>query len=237
MDLVASFKPPTLATERILALSHPLAALVPEGGLVRGRSWSCQGDAAASVAIATVADAVRAGSWIAVVDAGWFGLEAADEFGLSLERLVAVQSEPGPGGWGSTVAAAIDGFDIVVTTVAPNAGDHLLRTIRARLQARGSVLVDVERAGSHRCGGWHGDVVAEATTIEWGGIGTGWGHLGSRRVQVALCGRRMPGRATTELWMPDAHGEIRPARIQLEAHGHDHHQHGHVDDGSIELAG
>ena len=104
-----------LAHDRTLPVAAPLAPLLPDGALVRGRTLACQGVAATSLSLSLALEAVRAGSWLAVVDLPWVGVEAAAELGIALERLVRVDA----GSWAETVAALVDGFELVVTRPPP----------------------------------------------------------------------------------------------------------------------
>ena len=95
----------------------PSRPLLPGGGLRRGATVSVTAAAgvggATSLALALVAEASRAGSWVAAVGLPSLGLVAADELGVALERLVLVAApgarRPGAGWWrrwstGSTCA-------------------------------------------------------------------------------------------------------------------------------------
>ncbi len=121
MDLAAAVAPTTLARQRTLPVADPLQPLLPEGALARGRTVSCRGVAATSLAVALAAEATIAGAWLAVVDVPWLGVEAVAELGVPLERLVRV--DPGEttgsfgGAWADLVAAVLDGFELVVTRV------------------------------------------------------------------------------------------------------------------------
>ena len=90
MDLAAAVAPTTLARQRTLPVAGPLIPLLPDGALPRGRAVSCRGIAATSLAVALAAEATVAGSWLAVVDVPWLGVEAVAELGVPLERLVRV---------------------------------------------------------------------------------------------------------------------------------------------------
>src|SRR3954469_18589608 len=79
-----------LTHEQTVPVAAEFAPLFPERALVRGRTLACAGPAATSTAMAVVASAVAAGAWLAVVDVPTFGLDAASEMGIALERVVAV---------------------------------------------------------------------------------------------------------------------------------------------------
>ena len=79
-----------LTHEQTVPVATGIAALFPERALVRGRTLACAGPAATSTGMAVVAAAVAGGAWLAVVDVPTFGLDAASEMGIALERVVAV---------------------------------------------------------------------------------------------------------------------------------------------------
>jgi hypothetical protein len=196
---------------RLLPVGPELAGVLPEGGLVRGRVMACTGGAAVSAALALVAEATRSGSWLAVVGLPWMGVDAARESGVAIERIVRIDVEPHPHDdgrngrettatqWAERVAAAADGFELVLTRVPARVPDRLLRQVRQRLQARGGVLIDVRSGAPLSTSaplsaslGSGADLVVEATVASWSGIGHGSGHLRGREIDVVVSGRRSP---------------------------------------------
>ncbi len=210
-ELGERVKPITLARERTLPVAAPFDRLLPDEGLVRGRVVSCRGAADTSLAFGLIADALAKGAWAAVVDVATFGADAASEFGVPLERIVRVDSgvaqtqrAAGVGAvmsWIDVMGAAIDGFDVVVTTVpaelrqsgSPNArpqhGRHsaAIRKLVTRIQQKGAVVVVLGEPAALGC-----DLVLSTERTEWRGVTSGAGHLRSRRVSVAAGGRRLP---------------------------------------------
>ena len=135
-SLAERVAPLALAGERTLPVADEFAELFPERGLVRGRTIVCSGQAATSLALALAAPAVAAGSWLAAIDVPTIGLDAASEFGIALERVVAVRTgadrEVGRAGrWSDVVAAAADGFDLLITRVPTDVSPTVLRKIHA----------------------------------------------------------------------------------------------------------
>ena len=145
MDLAPAVAATTLARQRTLPVAEPLIPLLPEGGLVRGRAVSCRGVAATSLALALAVEATTSGAWVAVVDVPWLGVEAAAELGIPLERLVRI--DPGAAGWADLVAAALDGFEVVITRVPSRLDAGTLRRVQHRVQAREAVLLAVGQSG------------------------------------------------------------------------------------------
>jgi hypothetical protein len=198
--------PALLAHERTLPVAEELTELFVEGGLVRGRILTCTGLAATSLALALVAPVVAAGSWLGIVDLPTIGLDAASEFGLPLERVVAVNSEHDGSResddrwaqrWPDVMAAAIDGFDILLARVPAGVSPAAMRKVATRVQRRGAVVVLLGDLGPATCDG-----VLHTEPMGWTGVGDGHGHLQQRSVVVQASGRRMPGRCHRELMLP-----------------------------------
>ncbi len=196
----------TLAHHRHLPVDEAFATLLPDPGLTRGRIVGCTGAAATSLALALASRATTTGSWLAVVGMAPIGIEAAREMGVAIDRLVSVDANGCRADeWADRVAAAADGFELILTMppAGPPAGvERVIRKVRQRVQARGVVLLTVSS-----CAG--ADVVLEATAGEWEGLGRGHGHLHRRRVLVRASGRRVPRPVEREMWLP---GITRPTR-------------------------
>jgi len=192
----------SLTSERTLVLHEALVPLVPDGALVRGRSIVCAGVTATSVALALTTQAVQAGAWLAVVGVPWLGVEAAAELGVPLERLVRIDPDPIAGRrrgevWAELMAAALDGFELIVTCVPSATGVALVRKVQQRMQARGAVVVTIGDTET-----WPGDVTIRAHRARWEGVADGHGCLRARRVELEASGRRVPRARRTELWLP-----------------------------------
>jgi hypothetical protein len=184
-----------LAGDRTLPVSEAFAELFPERGLVRGRTLACSGPAATSLALALAAPAVVAGSWLATIDVPTIGLDAASEFGIALERVVAVRADATR--WPDVVAAAADGFDILIARVPADASPSAMRKVTTRLRQRDVVMLVLGDPGPLSCDG-----VLTAGGAEWIGLGDGHGHLQRRRLVVEASGRRLHGRRRCRLTLP-----------------------------------
>lgn len=212
LALATAVTPTTMAAERTLAVAPPLAPLLPEGGLVRGRTVVCSGLTAPSLALSLVAAACRDGAWLAVLDLPWLGVEAAVELGVPAERLVRVDAGRADGTvghdqrgelWGEVLGAVLDGFELVVTRVPPRAPAAMGRRLQTRLRTRGGVLVLVGDPGPLSA-----DVTVTSTAVRWEGVGGGHGHLRSRRVGLEASGRRVPRPRRVDLWLPAVGGGV-----------------------------
>ena len=201
--------PVSFARERVLAVVPALEPLLPDAGIIRGSTLGCQGASAVSVALAAVAGASGAGSWVAVVGLPWLGLRAASEVGVALDRLVMV-AEPardlGEEPWANVISALIDGFDLVVMRTDIRASTA--RRLQARLQARGAVLVLIGDPGPFSC-----DVVLSCQRGEWEGLGHGSGRLERRRLTVTARGRRLPRERFVDVWLPGSAGRVETVTI------------------------
>ena len=222
--LLPRIEPGVLAAERTVPVHPALSGVFPQG-LTRGSTVLCSGPAAASAALLAAVGATRAGAWVAVAGLPSFGAAAYQEIGGVLERVVAVR-EPaapavpgrpgrlnGPGGpndvdgfddgmWCQVLGAMIDGFEVIVFGAPGRVHAATARRLQMRLQSRGGVLIVV---------GSSGPFVADAhlaTNAEWHGLGTGFGHLRTRRVTCSLTGRRLARPRRDVLWFPGPSGQI-----------------------------
>jgi hypothetical protein len=197
--------PVSMALERTLPTPTDCADLFAEGGLVRGRTLSTTGSAATTVMLRLVAAAVEAGGWMAVIDVPTLGLDAASELGIALERVVAIDTrgagsdvgDVDAGVWADVVAAAADGFEVLVTRVPGDVRPSTLRKVVTRLQQRGVVMMVVGDPGPLACDG-----MIDTGHQVWAGVGAGWGRLEQRVVEVAATGRRLPGQRCRTMEFP-----------------------------------
>jgi hypothetical protein len=197
-------RPVTLARERLVPVLPELSPLLPNGALQRGTILALNGYAACSLALASVAAASAAGSWVGMVGLPSLGLAAAAEMGVALERLLLV-AQPPPREWAMVMATLIDGVDVVVVRLASSVRAGDARRIQARVRQREGVLVVVGGAGPLEAD------IRWTTKVEgWVGLSDGAGHLQGRRVLVEAGGRRAAARARrVALWLPDGDGGVR----------------------------
>ena len=221
MDLAAAVAPTTLARQRTLPVAGPLIPLLPDGALPRGRAVSCRGIAATSLAVALAAEATVAGSWVAVVDVPWLGVEAVAELGVPLERLVRVDPGGSPGSsggsahdasWVDLIAAVLDGFELVITRMPRRLNAAVLRRVQARVQAREAVLITMGDPGPLLA-----DITMAASSPVWEGVEHGRGRLLGRRVAVSATGRRVPRPRRADLWLPGPDGTVATATSPVAA--------------------
>jgi hypothetical protein len=208
--LAERVRPVAWAGEQLLAVEDCLAPLLPRAGLVRGSVVGVGGPlAVTSLAMALMARAMRAGSWVAVVGLERLGLTAVEELGVPLERLVLVAA-PEPAHWAATVAALVEGFDVVLAGPPARVRPVEARRLQARVRERRSLLVQVGWP-PHR---WpeEQELAFTVARAHWEGIGAGWGHCRARRVEVVSRGRRSADRPRSRwMWLPGPGGGVADA--------------------------
>lgn len=155
-----------------------------------------------SLVLALLAEASAAGAWAAVVGMPGFGVLAAAQAGVALERLALVPY-PGPE-WTAVVAALLDGVDVVVVAPPGPVSPRVTSRLAARARLRGSVLLPYGR--------WDGaDLTLNAEPGEWQGLGAGHGRLRDRELTITARGRGAAGQPRqVQVRLPDATG--RPTR-------------------------
>ncbi|NBO80643.1 MAG: hypothetical protein EBV42_05250 [Actinobacteria bacterium] len=174
-----------------LPVVAPLAPLFGEGGLVRGRTVACTGDAALSTALALSAAATRAGSWLAVVGVPNLGVAAAIEAGVAVERIVLAQPPRASREWVATVAALVEGFEVLIVAAPASLSASDARRLQTRVMARQAVLIVVVMPTSTgETSVFTSDIDVHADTVAWSGIERGAAHITQRTVQVRVNGRR-----------------------------------------------
>lgn len=180
------------STERPpLPVPRPLRELLPDG-LRRGSVTVVSGST--SLLLSLIAESSQAGSWAALVGAPSINLLAAAQAGVDLSRLVLV---PGPGTESATtVAALLDGMDIVVVGPEVVLVDSDRRRLAARARERASVVLAMRP--------WQGaGMTLTAERSRWSGLEAGHGRLRSRVLTVTRSGRSGAGvPLSRELWMP-----------------------------------
>jgi hypothetical protein len=167
--------------------------MFPEGGLVRGRTVLCGGDAAVALALRIVSQPTQAGSWLGVVGVHNIGVQAASEQGVALQRVVFVQPATSRAEWVSTIAAAADGFDVLMLEVPHGITVADARRVQTRIQSRRNALVLIGATQKLALQSvFQPDVAMDTTTTQWNGIERGSGYVQSREVCVTVSGRRVP---------------------------------------------
>ncbi len=183
-----------------LAVADDVRELLPDSGLVRGRIVRCSGDAGLSLALSLCSLATQQGSWLGVVGVEHLGLLAAVEHGVALERTVLVHPPKTSREWSITVAAAIEGLDLLIVAVPERLSVNDARRVQTRLQSRRAVMIIVDNEvlsqsrsmnGSNEAQQFLADVVLDTKTKSWSGVDKGAGYLQHRDVRIRVSGRRV----------------------------------------------
>lgn len=179
--------------------THPALAPLLDGGLKEGAAYSVE--RSATLLMALLAAPSAAGSWCAVIGVPEFGVEAAERFGIDLERLVLV---PHPGDqWLNVTAAVADVMGIVVTRPPKRASDTSVSRLAARLRQRGTTLFVL--------GAWpQTEAMLSLSGSRWHGIGQGHGHLAAREATVTVTTRTAARPRSARLWLPDRQERFAP---------------------------
>jgi hypothetical protein len=182
----------------VLAVPETLAPLLPGRGLPRGgvisvRAASVDGGrtpppGATSLLLSLLA--APRGPWIAVVGIPGFGVAAAAEMGIDLERLVVIP-DPGPDML-QVLSVLSDGIDLIAATPPADLPPARLRVFTGRLRQHGAVLLVAGR--------WPGaDLGLTVREMRWIGLGEGHGRLRDRELDVEVAGRRLGAPRTVTL--------------------------------------
>jgi len=183
-----------------LAVADDVRELLPDSGLVRGRIVRCSGDAGLSLALSLCSLATQQGSWLGVVGVDHLGLLAAVEHGVALERTVLVHPPKTSREWSITVAAAIEGLDLLIVAVPERLSVNDARRVQTRLQSRRAVMIIVDNTvlsqsrsmnGLNEAQQFLADVVLDTKTKSWSGVDKGAGYLQHRDVRIRVSGRRV----------------------------------------------
>lgn len=206
-ELTELARPVSLASEHALPVLPALESILPSGSLQRGFTLSVQGGPGTnSLALALAAGASRAGSWVAAVGIPSLGVASAAELGVVLERLILIAPPPASL-WPTVAAALIDAFDVVLVGW-PDVSGAMARRLGMRNRERKSVLIPVS-SGSRSSWNESADVRLTVSGSHWEGLGSGYGRLTARRLEVETGGRRSPMPYRTTLWLPDGEGRVR----------------------------
>jgi len=205
--------PLVLAKEQRISVSSPFEQLLPGAGLQRGWATSVVGSSTGRVfAWALLGALTRSGGWIATVDVSGISLTAANEVGLSIERVLVVSGTDAQN-WAPTMGALVGAVDVIVYgSPRHRIQPSTFRKLGSRCRERGTVLMQLPSghvAPSRETLPVEADVSFDVRPAGWSGLGDGHGRLVSRTIDVTVSGRRVPGRPRKGTFMiPDANGLI-----------------------------
>jgi len=161
------------------------------------------GRGATTLLLATLAGVCQAGSWCAVVGMPQLGLAAAEEIGVSLQRLALI---PYPGTqWANVVSILLDGFDAVAVAPTGHAPASVRMQLAARARQRSGVLIPL--------GDWDGaDLTLSPQRSKWHGLQRGRGRLRQHELTVRATGRGAASRPRhATIWRPGPAPTTEPA--------------------------
>lgn len=188
------------APSRVFAVPPELAGLLPDSGLRPGSAYALAG--AGALVHALLAVPSRAGTWCGVVGMPELGVEAAQQAGVVLDRLVLVP-EPGPR-WLSAVAALAEVLGVVAVRPGGAVAPADAARLASRLRDREATLLVV--------GEWpRAEAVLRVEEPLWSGVGDGYGNLTQREVTLTITSKRMPRPRSARLLLPGPDGQLGPA--------------------------
>lgn len=185
-ELRDKIAPVTLAGQQQLPVPEALAGLFPVGGLPTGWSVGVSGSAGWTVAARLVASVVEAHRWVAFVGAEEFGLVAAQEQGVPLDRTLLV-THPEPQQWATVLAVLAEAVGVICINPTCPIGRRDARRLSARLREQKGVLIHLD-GGRHWPEPLDAQIVAEGG--RWEGLGRGHGVLRQRSMTLSAQGRR-----------------------------------------------
>jgi hypothetical protein len=130
---------------------------------------------------------------LAVVGVPNLGIAAAIEAGVALERIVLAQPPRASREWVATVAALVEGFEVLIVATPASLSASDARRLQTRVMARQAVLIVVDLPALSSVGEasmFASDIDVHANTVSWSGIERGAAHITQRTVQVRVSGRR-----------------------------------------------
>jgi hypothetical protein len=177
----------------------PLAALFPRQCLERGAVYHCRGQAALSLASALVAPITHANGWVGFVDVDNLNMHAMADLGVSLRRVVSVQSNTDVSDAQKTHALGVlvEGCDVVVAQ-SPKCTTAGARSVATRAKRHNTTLVLL---GRHS---FSVDVTVSARITDWIFVD----RLQSRLLNITLHDQRTHYTASTNVVFPDSNGAL-----------------------------
>jgi Mrp family chromosome partitioning ATPase len=130
---------------------------------------------------------------LAVVGVPNLGIAAAIEAGVAVERIVLAQPPRASREWVATVAALVEGFEVLIVATPTSLSASDARRLQTRVMARQAVLIVVDLPALASVGEasvFASDIDVHAITVAWSGIERGAAHITQRTVQVRVNGRR-----------------------------------------------
>lgn len=142
--LVATRRPATMASDRVLPLCEPWLSAVNDHGIRRGAYVAViarSGTGGLSVLWHFLAPLTQQGYWVGVIGVDDPGVLAMSEYGIDIQRVLFV---PRPGdGWADIAGDFLEGLDVVVVRAPGRPASAVGRRLTARAREQRAVLVSV----------------------------------------------------------------------------------------------
>lgn len=181
------------------ATAQPLPTHPALAGLIQLQTGASYAVSSPALAMLAMAGPSGSGAWSAVIGVRDFGLQAAAEYGVDLERTVLVP-EPGDA-WLEVAAALADVLQVVVIRPPGPVTQHQAARLAPRLRQHDALLIAV--------GDWpRAEARLSLLRSRWTGIGRGHGRLTGRQARVVV--ESHTGRTReADLLLPDDQQRIR----------------------------
>lgn len=162
-----------------LPVPPELRPLLPGGALRPGGTTVVRGSL--HLALALISAASAAGAWCGVVGLPRLGLEAVQELGIALDRLVLV---PDPASHTTVIVSTLsEVLKVVLLSPHVRMSPSEVERLGARLRDHGSTLIALDT--------WpRADCTLRVTGSRWEGLGCGHGMLNAREMSVRSEDRR-----------------------------------------------
>ncbi|NCX18494.1 MAG: hypothetical protein EBX15_07085, partial [Acidimicrobiia bacterium] len=107
--------------------------------------------------------------------------------------------------WVATVAALVEGFEVLIVATPTSLSASDARRLQTRVMARQAVLIVVDLPALSSVGEasvFASDIDVHANTVSWSGIERGAAHITQRTVQVRVNGRRCSSARERTITLP-----------------------------------
>jgi len=197
--------PVTLSRDQLLDVPKPLLPLFPFGGLPKGFIVGFEGAGSWSVAMSMAATVMGDHGWMGIVGIEEFGLVAAAELGVDLNRVLVVES-PASSRLAPAMGALLEAVDVLIVKPRRLIGAEPARRIKAKATEKGRLVFHLDGARQ-----WPTtpDIVVRSISQRWEGLDDGHGHLRHRHLDLVAHGRRSAARGrSTSIIVPGPHGGL-----------------------------
>lgn len=165
-----------------LPMSSDIKGLVGQRGIRLGSTVAVIGST--SLLQTLLRTPTQQGFWSVVVGMPTFGVLAAAEIGVAIERLLFVHHPKDA--WITIASSLLDAFPIVVLQPTPYFTHSQARRLSAKAQARHHILITY---GEHAARWPQCDYIFHGENVHWDGVSQGYGYLHTQKMNVAVRGK------------------------------------------------